>query len=256
MNEDSDDEAVELVLLRSARGGVATEEIKNLLGSKAFPYPKPLSLLKGLLSQATRPGDLVLDFFAGSGTTGQAVLELNAEDGGQRRFILCSSTEATTKEPDKNLCRDVCAERLRRVIAGYGGKPGYTLAQGGEFAYLQLDKLDGADVSLDATAHHAAALLLMRNAGVAPVEYAQAAIQIIAKGADWLLVLCTQTDTGVLNALRALPAQYGVARLVVVAPRPKAVALWLAEQGIEAQALSLREVLTQGQGVSNTKRVS
>ena len=247
MNEDSTDEDVELVLLRSARGGVATEEIKNLLGSKAFQHPKPLSLIKGLLSQATRPGDLVLDFFAGSGTTGQAVLELNAEDGGQRRVILCSSTEATTKEPDKNLCRDVCAERLRRVIAGYAGKTGYTLAQGGEFAYVQLDKLDGADVALDATAHHAAALLSMRNAGVAPVECAQAAIQVIAKGADWLLVMCTQTGAEVLNALRVLPEQHGVARLVVVAPRPKAVALWLAERGVEAQALSLREVLTQGQ---------
>lgn len=247
MNEDSADEDVELVLLRSARGGVATEEIKNVLGSKAFPHPKPLSLIKGLLSQATRPGDIVLDFFAGSGTTGQAVLELNAEDGGQRRFILCSSTEATTKEPDKNLCHDVCAERLRRVIAGYGGKPGYTLAQGGEFAYLQLDKLDGADVALDATAHHAATLLSMRNAGATPVAYTQAAIQVIAKGADWLLVLCTHTDAEVLNGLRALPAQHDVARLVVVAPRPKAVALWLAERGIEAQALSLREVLTQGQ---------
>lgn len=247
MNEDSADEDVELVLLRSARGGVATEEIKNLLGSKAFPHPKPLSLIKGLLSQATRPGDLVLDFFAGSGTTGQAVLELNAEDGGQRRFILCSSTEATTKESDKNLCRDVCAERLRRVITGYGGKPGYTLAQGGEFAYLQLDKLEGADVALDATAHHAAALLSMRNAGVAPVGSAQEAIQVIAKGADWLLVLCTHTGAEVLKALHVLPAQHGVARLVVVAPRPKAVALWLAERGIEAQALSLREVLTQGQ---------
>ena len=160
---------------------------------------------------------------------------------------MCSSTEATTKEPDKNLCRDVCAERLRRVIAGYAGKTGYTLAQGGEFAYVQLDKLDGADVALDATAHHAAALLSMRNAGVAPVECAQAAIQVIAKGADWLLVMCTQTGAEVLNALRVLPEQHGVARLVVVAPRPKAVALWLAERGVEAQALSLREVLTQGQ---------
>ncbi|WP_275450868.1 DNA methyltransferase, partial [Pseudomonas syringae] len=56
-----------------------------------------------MLSQATRPGDIVLDFFAGSGTTAQAVLALNAEDGGARRFILCSSTEATSKEPDKNL---------------------------------------------------------------------------------------------------------------------------------------------------------
>lgn len=248
MNEGMDDEDVELVLLRSARGGVATEEIKNLLGSKAFPYPKPLSLIKGLFSQATRPGDTVLDFFAGSGTTGQAVLELNAEDGGQRSFILCSSTEASAKEPDKNLCRDVCAERLRRVIAGYGGKPGYPLAQGGEFAYLQLDKIDGADVALDATAHHAALLLSLRNAAATPVQQAQAAMQLIARGADWLLVLCTHTGADVMETLRQLPAQHGVARLVVVAPRPKAVALWLAERGIAAQTLSLREVLTQGQG--------
>jgi len=176
------DEASEPVVLRSARGGVATEEIKTILGGKAFPYPKPLSLVKGLLSQATRPGDTVLDFFAGSGTTGQAVLELNAEDAGQRRFILCSSTEATAKEPDKNLCRDVCAERLRRVIQGYGGvggaggKPGYTVAQGGEFAYLQFDKIDAADVAFEATPAHAATLLYMQKAALASMEYAQAAI--------------------------------------------------------------------------------
>ena len=248
MNEGTDDDDVEHVLLRSARGGVATEEIKNLLGSKAFPYPKPPSLIKGLLSQATRPGDTVLDFFAGSGTTGQAVLELNAEDGGQRRFILCSSTEATAKEPDKNLCRDVCAERLRRVIQGYGGKPGYTLAQGGEFAYLQLDKIEAADVPMDATPAHAALLLSMRNAGATPISSAVLAIQVIAKGSDWLLVLCTHTDAQVLATLQALPSQHGVARLVVVAPRPKALALKLAELGVAAQTLSLNEVLLQGQG--------
>nr|CBA26901.1 hypothetical protein Csp_G38950 [Curvibacter putative symbiont of Hydra magnipapillata] len=234
--------------LSSATNQEGARQVAQIFGDRAFNYAKPASLIKGLLSQATRKTDIVLDFFAGSGTTGQAVLDLNAEDGGQRQFILCSSTEATTKEPDKNLCRDVCAERLRRVIAGYGGKPGYTLAQGGEFAYLHLDKLDGADVTLDATAQHAATLLSMRNARVAPVENAQAAIQVIAKGADWLLVLCTHTGADVLSALQAMPTQHGVARLVVVAPRPKAVALWLAERGIEAQALSLREVLTQGQG--------
>lgn len=234
--------------LSSATNQEGARQVAQIFGDRAFNYAKPASLIKGLLSQATRKTDIVLDFFAGSGTTGQAVLDLNAEDGGQRRFILCSSTEATTKEPGKNLCRDVCAERLRRVIAGYGGKPGYTLAQGGEFAYLQLDKLDGADVALDATTQHAATLLSMRNAGVAPMETAQAAIQVIAKGADWLLVLCTHTGADVLSALQVLPTQQGVARLVVVAPRPKAVALWLAERGIEAQALSLREVLTQGQG--------
>jgi len=240
--------------LVSATNQEGARQVAEIFGDRAFNYAKPASLINGLLSQATRPGDTVLDFFAGSGTTGQVVLELNAEDGGQRRFILCSSTEATAKEPDKNLCRDVCAQRLRRVMGGYGGKPGYTLAQGGEFAYLQLDKMDGADVALDATAAHAATLLSMRNAGVAPVESAQAVTQLIAKGADWLLVLCMHTGADVLATLRELPARHGVARLVVVAPRPKAVALWLSERGIAAQTLSLREVLTQGQGGTKMAR--
>ena len=230
-----------------------SKDLKEAMGEKAFPYPKPPSLIKNLLAQATRPGDIVLDFFAGSGTTGQAVLELNAEDGeGQppRRFILCSSTEATAKKPAKNLCRDVCAERLRRVIAGYGGKPGHALAQGGEFAYLQLDKIDGADVLLDATAQHAATLLSMRNMAAAPVEQAQAAITVVAQQADWLLVLCQDTEPATLAALHALHQQHREARLSVVTPRPKALALWLAEQGIDAHTQALHEALTLtlGQG--------
>ena len=248
MNENSEDDDVESVLLRSARGGVATEEVKNVLGSKAFPYPKPLSLIKGLLSQATRPGDTVLDFFAGSGTTGQAVLELNAEDGGQRRFILCSSTEATAKEPYKNLCRDVCAERLRRVSQGYAGKPGYTPAQGGEFAYLQLDKLDWADVALDATADHAALMLALRHAAAVPAALNSTPVRPVAKGADWLMVLCPTMDDQALRALCELPAQYAINRLVVYAPRPKTLSAWLAERGVEAQVHPLREALTPGQG--------
>ena len=237
--------------LMAQRSGTGEHSVNEILGFNAFPYPKPLSLIKNLLAQATRPGDTVLDFFAGSGTTGQAVLELNAEDGAgpaPRRFILCSSTEATAKEPAKNLCRDVCAERLRRVIAGYGGKSGHALAQGGEFAYLQLDKIDGADVLLDATAQHAATLLAMRNMAVAPVEQAQAAITVIAKQADWLLVLCQDTEAPTLAALRDLHQQHPQARLSVVTPRPKALALWLAEQGIAAHTQALHEVLTLGQG--------
>ncbi len=68
---------------------------------RIFPYPKPQSLIYGLLKQATGPDDIVLDFFGGSGTTGHAVLALNAEDGGNRRFIVVSSTEATAKDPEK-----------------------------------------------------------------------------------------------------------------------------------------------------------
>ena len=108
--------------------------LSAILGRKGFNYPKPPSLIRELIAQATpdKTG-LVLDFFAGSGTTAQAVLELNATDDGQRSFILVSSTEANEKEPDKNICRDVCAPRVRGVIDGYGKKKG----SGGEFAYLR-----------------------------------------------------------------------------------------------------------------------
>lgn len=222
--------------------------LKEVMGDKAFPYPKPPSLLKGLLAQATRPGDIVLDFFAGSGTTGQVVMELNAEDGGRRRFILCSSTEANDKEPVKNLCRDVCAERMRRVMRGYGGKDALSLAQGGEFAYLQLDKIDAADVALDATADHATTLLTLRHAAAAPMTHQNGPVRLIATGTDWLMALCPTVNAQVLDELCGLPDRHQVARLVVYAPRPKALAALLAERGIEAQVHALRQALIQGQG--------
>ncbi|THF71321.1 site-specific DNA-methyltransferase [Deinococcus sp. Arct2-2] len=107
-----------------------------------FSYPKPLSLLQTLVAQATGPDDIVLDFFAGSGTTGHAVLSLNAADElSDRRFILVSSTEATPKTPLKNICRDVTRERLQRAIAGYTyrGRSGNVAVEGlgGDFAYLK-----------------------------------------------------------------------------------------------------------------------
>jgi adenine-specific DNA-methyltransferase len=242
----------EPLLLRSAKGGIATEEIKNLLGSKAFPYPKPLSLIQGLLSQATRPNDTILDFFAGSGTTGQAVLELNAEDGGQRRFILCSSTEATAKEPDKNLCRDVCAERLRRVITGHSGKPGYSLAQGGEFAYLALDKLEAADVAFEARVHHAAALLALRETASVPAAFQASDVLPLARGSDWLGVLCWEATASTLAHLVALQRASGAARLRVFCHRPTAMTALLRERGIEATAHSVMQALLSGQ----TRRAS
>jgi adenine-specific DNA-methyltransferase len=111
--------------------------IREIMGGKAFSYPKPLSLIQSLIEQATKENDLVMDFFAGSGTTAQAVLELNREDGGNRRFVMVSSTEATADEPEKNICRDVCAERIRRVINGYGT----TAGTGGDFAYLRVRRI-------------------------------------------------------------------------------------------------------------------
>ncbi|RZA30717.1 MAG: site-specific DNA-methyltransferase [Proteobacteria bacterium] len=103
-----------------------------------FSTPKPLQLMDRILRLATKPGDLVLDFFAGSGTFAQAMLQLNKEDGGDRRFILVSSAETTEIEPDKNLCRDVCATRVRRAVEGYSSVKGEPVeALGGGFAYMR-----------------------------------------------------------------------------------------------------------------------
>lgn len=119
----------------------AKKELLSILdfddSASVFSTPKPLRLLDRILRIATGPDDLVLDFFAGSGTTAHAVLKLNAEDGGRRRFILVSNSEATAAEPEKNLCRDVCARRVRRAIEGY--KDHAPLP--GDFAYLRCRRI-------------------------------------------------------------------------------------------------------------------
>jgi DNA modification methylase len=104
-----------------------TVEIKAIFGDgKAFGFPKPSALIKYLVRATTEPGDLVLDSFAGSGTTGHAVMQLNAEEGGQRRFILC--------EMDGEIARTITSERLRRAREGYGTTPGVA----GGFRYCEL----------------------------------------------------------------------------------------------------------------------
>ncbi len=122
----------------------AKKELLEILHEQSQPFttPKPTELIERILRIATQPGDLILDFFAGSGTTAHAVMKLNAEDGGKRRFILVSSTEATGDEPNKNLCRDVCAERVRRVTHGYTNKKGEAVeGLGGSFAYLRTKRI-------------------------------------------------------------------------------------------------------------------
>lgn len=87
----------------------AMSEIKEIFGTNAFGTPKPTGLIERTLRLLTKTDATVLDFFAGSGTTGHAVLKLNAEDGGNRRFILCTNNE-------NNICREVTYERIKRVI--------------------------------------------------------------------------------------------------------------------------------------------
>ena len=90
-----------------------TKEITNIFGTKLFSYPKPVGLIKYLIeiSTARNTSAKILDFFAGSGTTAQAVLELNKQDGGHRSFILCTNNE-------NNICTDVTYPRINTVISG------------------------------------------------------------------------------------------------------------------------------------------
>ena len=80
------------------------------LGDK-FDYSKPVELIKKLVKAYYKNDALILDFFAGSGTTAQAVLELNEEDGGSRRFIVCTNNE-------NNICQEVTYQRIKTVLTG------------------------------------------------------------------------------------------------------------------------------------------
>ncbi len=95
-----------------------TRELQSLFGEKIFQFPKPVSLIKALVRQATTEDekDIVLDFFAGSCTGAQAVLELNREDGGNRRFIMVQLPEPTERD-DYSTIAEIGKERIRRVIA-------------------------------------------------------------------------------------------------------------------------------------------
>ena len=89
--------------------------VRNIFGDKRFPYPKPLEFIVELLRASTSDNSLIVEFFAGSGTTGEATMLLNKETRGNRRFILCTNNE-------NGICREVTYERIKRVI----DKEGYT----------------------------------------------------------------------------------------------------------------------------------
>ena len=89
---------------------VAGTQLKEILGPNVFDFPKPVSLIKYLVNFIS--ADYILDFFAGSGTTLHAVMQLNAEDGGKRQCILCTNNE-------NGICENVTYERNKRVIEGY-----------------------------------------------------------------------------------------------------------------------------------------
>lgn len=92
--------------------------LQKILGKdNTFNYPKSLYAVKDILEITTDKNSLILDFFAGSGTTGQAVLEINHQDKGNRQFILCTNNE-------NQICEEVTYPRIKKVIEGYSDKKG------------------------------------------------------------------------------------------------------------------------------------
>lgn len=111
-NKDTIKYQSEKLWLENFQNRNGTNLLKNIIGSSsAFNYPKPIELIKWIINLHPNKDAIVLDFFAGSGTTGHAVLELNKEDGGNRKFILCTNNE-------NNICEEITYQRLKTVITG------------------------------------------------------------------------------------------------------------------------------------------
>ena len=118
--------------------GNGTAQLRAIFGEKVYDYPKPVQLLMDIFAISTVPGDIILDSFAGSGTTAHAVLALNQADGGNRKFILVEC---------EDYADTITAERVRRVINGVPTARDKTLQDGlgGSFTYCTLgDPIDVA----------------------------------------------------------------------------------------------------------------
>lgn len=132
----------------------ATQEVKNLFDGHAyFDYPKPVRLLKKIIQIGTHEDSLVLDFFSGSATTAHAVMQLNAEDSGHRKFIMVQLPEKTDEKSEaykagyKTIC-EIGKERIRRAAKKIREDTGLALSKDfdGGFRCLRLDSSNMQDV--------------------------------------------------------------------------------------------------------------
>lgn len=109
----------------------AKQELKDIFNEVDLPFdtPKPTSLIKRIIQIACNENDIILDSFAGSGTTAHAVLDLNKKDGGNRKFILIEM---------EDYANDITAERVRRIIKGIANSKNFKEGTGGSFSYFEL----------------------------------------------------------------------------------------------------------------------
>ncbi len=207
------------VFYKDARG--AKKRLKNLLGADAFPFPKDETIIKKFIRFVTTSHDLILDFFAGSGTTGEAVMRLNAEDGGKRRFILVQLPEAIDPKGSKaayDFVRglpgapeptifEITRERLLRAAAKISAeKPEDTGDRG--FRILETMPI-WEDYDFEADDFHPQAVLFDETK-LTPADLE--ALRTTWKTADGLLL----TEDLAAVDLAGYPAHYGSGRLYLM----------------------------------------
>lgn len=143
-----------------------TKLLETILGTKKFDFPKSIFLISDILRLITKENSIVLDFFAGSGTTGHAVLKLNEEDGGNRRFILCTNDE-------NNIASEVCYPRIARVIKGYKELNGEKVAgHDGNLKYFKTSFVGAEpnDKNKEMLTREATEMLCMREDTFEPIK--------------------------------------------------------------------------------------
>jgi len=129
-----------------------TQEIRNLFGADVFPFPKPSTLIASLVRQVTAETDIVLDFFAGSASSAHAVMQVNAEDGGNRQFILVQLPEMADEKSAAFKAgflsiAEIAKERIRRAGAKLLAEASHTdWTKDIGFRVLKIDTSNLADV--------------------------------------------------------------------------------------------------------------
>ena len=173
----------------------AATEIKDFFGYKKFDTPKPLRLLEDFVEICSRKDSIILDSFAGSGTTAHAVLKANAEDGGNRKFILV--------EMIKDIAQGVTASRLTDVINGYNKKNDQqtTVAGlGGGFRYCQLGTTlfnEYGDINQEVSFPDLAAHIFFSETGLPLPKKVDGSTPIIGQHKDKIVyLLFSQADQG------------------------------------------------------------
>lgn len=159
--------------------------IMEIFDKKVFDYPKSVDMLEWILTKHTNESAIVLDFFAGSGTTGHAVLKLNKKDGGSRQFILCTNNE-------NGIAENITYQRIKRVVEGYGATDGVS-ANVRYFKTEFVDKQRTNDQTRLATIDRSTDLIRVRENAFEPV-IDEDGLKVF-KSADHLTVIVFDPDS-------------------------------------------------------------